>query len=343
MSHDDSNCRIVDIEAKKGEAVAVSLEEEDSAVILAEKIAQDLSLRESEPTQANSVVLADNAQLTRLQPCPVTFCNDPLSTLLTAPEHQQENEKDDATTSQLRDCKTTTTPSVTPHFSNGTSDNFVVVGNGETDSQENDDMSPLVSPLSSKSRPIVLLLYVLDCDREPDLVGRRVSEELLVLNRRTLLSGGAPSVLAAAALCRDVAVRIGCANHDDAGRLLDSLQTRLHYLTLDDRAGGAWVKKYFVRSEFLTGDDEHIYRIGRTIRQLLQEEASPGTSLPKDYFFSKSVNFSWLRKRFAKNYGGDVLEISDVQQLGFFIVEGSTEETFRVRLMTETRRNYIFR
>ncbi len=349
VSHDDSTCRIVDIEAKKSEAVAVSLEEEDSAVILAERIAQDLALSESEPTQANSVVCqVDNAQLTRLQPCPVTFFNDPMSTLLTAPEHQQENEKDDATTSQLRDCETTMTSSVTPHFSNnkqsllGTSDSFVVVGNGETNSQKN-DMSTLVSPvlsppLSSKSRPIVLLLYVLDCDREPDLVSRRVSEELLRLNSRTLLSV-APCVLAAAALCRDVAVRVGCANHDDAGRLLDNLQTRLHYLTLDARTG---VKKYFVRSEFLSDDDEYIYRIGRTIRRLLQEEASPGTSLQRDYFFSKFVDFIALRKRFANNYGGEGLRISDVQQLGYFVVEGSSRETFRVRLMTETRRNYIF-
>ncbi len=354
VSHDISNCRIVDIEAKKSEAVAVSLEEEDSAVILAERIAQDLALSETEPTQANSVgCLTDHAQLTRLQQCPVTLIN-PLPTLLTTPEHQQENEKDDATTSQLRDCKTTMKQQgVTPHVSNkkqsllDTSDSIVVVGNGETNSQENDDISPLVSPVlspppSPKFRPIVLLLYVLDCDREPCLVSRRVSEELAVLNRRTLLSV-APGVLSAAALYRDVAVRIGCANHDDAGLLLDNLQTRLHYLTLDDRAGGAWVKKYSVRSEFLSDDDKQIYRIGRTIRHLLQEEARPGTSLPKDYFFSKSVNFSWLRKRFAKNYGGDVLLISDVQQLGFFVVEGSTAETFRVRLMTETRRNYIFR
>jgi hypothetical protein len=200
----------------------------------------------------------------------------------------------------------------------------------------------LSPPLSLKSRPIVLLLYVIDCDREPDLVSRRVSEELLSLNRRTLLSV-APCVLAAAALCRDVAVRIGCANHKDAGLLLDSLQARLLYLTLDDRAGGAWVKKYFVRSEFLSDDDKQIYRIGRTIRQLLQEEASPGTSLQRDYFFSRFANFSALRKRFAKNYDGDGLQISDVRQLGYFVVEGGTEETFRVRLMTETRRNYIFR
>jgi hypothetical protein len=350
VSH-ESNCRIVDIEAKKSEAVAVSLEEEDSAVILAEKIAQDLSLRESEPTQANSVVCqADNAQLTRLQPCPVTFIPYPLPALLTAPEQQQEQEENDATSSLLRDCNTTTTPSVTPHLSNkqsllGTSDSFVVVGNGETNSEENDDILPLVSPVlspppSPKFRPIVLLLYVLDCDREPDLVSRRVSEELLSLNRRTLLSGGAPSVLSAAALYRDVAVRIGCANHDDAGLLLDNLQTRLHYLTLDARTG---VKKYFVRSEFLSNDDEYIYRIGRTIRRLLQEEASPGTSLQRDYFFNKFVDFIALRKRFAKNYGGECLQISDVQQLGYFVVEDSTAETFRVRLMTETRRNYIFR
>jgi hypothetical protein len=134
----------------------------------------------------------------------------------------------------------------------------------------------------------------------------------------------------AAAAYNDVEMRINCAGHLQAGRLLDILQTNLQSLKIDIPT----VKEYWyaVRSEFLAQQDKLIYRIW----SLMLPESETGYA---------AMSFRRLQAQYKKAYGGGVapLKLEDIRGLDLLTVTGDSEEEALVELASDTVRKQISR
>ena len=171
----------------------------------------------------------------------------------------------------------------------------------------------------SNDKPVVILMFVLNCSRDPTLVGEKVTQ---LLGSRGLAS----CRVQAATVQRDVEVRISCPSHMVAGRLVDKMQAGLPYLTVGD----VIVKRYAVRSEFLSSEDKLIYRVMRIMGWKESEDV-------------RVMDFGRLQELYEKTFGEGRLELDDVRQVDVLNVVGSTEAAARVQLISERRRRGILR
>jgi hypothetical protein len=187
-------------------------------------------------------------------------------------------------------------------------------------------------------------MYILNCNLDPARVGSRVRRELLVNHHHGRCSGLS---VEAAAVHHDVAVRISCSSHAEAGRLLASLQASCQCLTLDEDVDtGEWgrVVQYQVRSEFLASEDELIYRILCTMQKIAEQRREGPAAARDSSRLEETVNFGQLCDLYSTSYGdGDRLQLEDVRRLCQFVVLGSMEEVARIGINRDSRRSDILR
>ena len=195
-------------------------------------------------------------------------------------------------------------------------------------------LSLMATTGTSNKQPVVLLIYVLNCSRDPDLIRAQVSRKLETYGG---LGPVAPSVLSVSAFHRDMEVKIGCDNHEQAGRLLVELQSPSSHLTLTLDGENADTR-YTVLCEFLSRSDELIYRIIVALLTILEKE-DPMTTL----HYGKTVPFTQVKRVYQATYRGERLQLTDVRQLGYFPVLGAIEEEAFVRLISHPVRRRIIR